>query len=117
MHDLGARLKDGVKLGAILDDFPGALEARWHYETGAGTELPAIARQILEHHAAASEAAELGLGITNAPLAARARPASGEELLRGIGEVVGDGLPRVAGDQPVGGGSRGLSLPAGSRNR
>ncbi len=53
MHDLSARLKDGVKLGAILDDFPSALEACRHNETSPGTELPAIARQILEHDAAA----------------------------------------------------------------
>ena len=32
----------------------------------------------------------------------------------GIGEVIRDGLPRVAGDEPVGGGSRGLRLQRAS---
>src|SRR5436190_726791 len=105
LHDLSARLEIGVKLGAILDDFPGALEARRHYETSPGTKLPAIARQILEHDAASYEAAELGLRISNAPLSARTGPATREELLRRIGEVIRDGLMRVAIDQRVGSGS------------
>src|SRR5678816_4281640 len=96
LQDLSARLKDGVKLGAILDDFPGPLEACWHYKTSPGTELPSIARQILEHDAAGYEAAELRLGISNAPLSARTGPAAGEELLRRIGEVVRDCLPWLA---------------------
>ncbi len=113
MHDLSARLKDGVKLGAILEDFPGAFEARWHHESGTGTEFPAIALPVFEHDAATSEAAELRLGVTDAPLAGGARPAAGEELLGGIGEVIGDGLPRVAGEQPIGGGRRGLTFQRG----
>ena len=96
LHDLSARLKDGVKLGAILDDFPGALEARRHYKTSPRTKLPAIARQILEHDAAGYEAAELRFGITNTPLSGGAGPVSGEELLRWIGEVVRDRMPRIA---------------------
>ena len=108
LHDLSARLENGVKLGAILDDFPGALEARRHYETSPGAKLPAIARQILEHDPASYEAAELGLRISNAPLSASTGPAAGTELLRRIGEVIRDGLLRVADDQHVGRGSCGL---------
>ena len=44
MHDLGARLKDGVELGAVFQDFPRPLEPCRHNESGTGTELPPIAR-------------------------------------------------------------------------
>src|SRR6187399_502917 len=108
LHDLSARLKYRVELGAIFEDFPCALEARRHYKTRPGTELPALPRQILEHDPAGHEAAELGLGISDTPLSARTGPAAGEELLRRVGEVIRDCLSRVSIDQPVGGGTGGF---------
>src|SRR5688572_30145977 len=92
MHPLGACLKQGVELGAILDDFPGAFESSGDHEPLAGAEFPALSRRILEHHAAAGQAAELGLRVTDAPFAARAGPDAAVELLRRIGEEVGDRL-------------------------
>ena len=62
MHDLGARLKDGVELGAVFEDFPRALEPCRHNESGTGTEFPSIALPVFEHHPAAREATELRLG-------------------------------------------------------
>ena len=110
MHDLGARLKDGVKLGAGFQDFPGAFESCRYKESGAGTELPSITLPVFEHHPALGEATEFRLGVTDAPLSRRARPSAGEELLGGVGEVIGDGLPRVAGEQSIGGGRGGLTF-------
>jgi hypothetical protein len=43
MHDLGASLKDGVKLGAGFQHLPRPLEPCGHNEPGAGTEFPPVA--------------------------------------------------------------------------
>ena len=104
MHDLGASLEDGVKLGALFYYFPRSLEACRHNESGAWPEFPSLALSVFEHDPTSREAAELRLGVTDAPLAGRARPASGVELLGGIGEVVGDRHARIAREQAVSGG-------------
>src|ERR1044072_8820503 len=113
MHNLGASLKDGVELGAGFQDFPCAFEPCRDNESGTGTELPSIAPPVFEHHPAFGEATEFRLGVPDAPLSGRARPSAGEELLGGVGEIIGDGLPGIAGEQPVGGGGGRLSIHRG----
>ena len=56
MHPLSARLKDGVELGAMFDDLPGAVESRGHHKPLAATELPAFTLEVLECHPAFGEA-------------------------------------------------------------
>src|SRR5690349_18832194 len=101
VHSLGAALKKGVELGAVLDDFPGSLEAGGYDEALAGAELPAVSLRVLEDDATARQAAELRLGVPDAPFAARARPATAVELLARVGEVVGDHLAGRAFDQAI----------------
>src|SRR5690349_20154340 len=103
MHGLGAGLEDGVKLGALFEHFPGSFEAGRHYESGSWPEFPTLPLPIFEHDPTFREAAELRLGVTYAPLAGRARPSAGVELLRDVGEVIGDGHARIARKQAVSG--------------
>src|SRR6185436_20412858 len=100
-HYSGASFEYRVKLGAVLEYFPGAVESGRHEEPVAGTEFPALPTPVLERHATSRHAAELGFGIADAPLAARTRPDAGVELMRGIAEIVGDLLARIAADEAV----------------
>src|SRR3954452_17024283 len=68
-HLLSARLEDGVELGAVLEDFPGAFEPGRYDECLTGREFPALAVPVLEDDAPLRQAAELRLGIADAPLA------------------------------------------------
>src|SRR6187200_1409084 len=111
-HSLGAALKQSVKLGAILDDLPGPLEACRNHEPIPGRELPALTVLVLQRDASASQTAELRLAVADAPFAARTRPASAVELLGLIGEVVGDHLVGRAFEQAVCGGRGGLTILA-----
>src|SRR5688572_19680466 len=81
VHPLGAGFENRVKLGAVLDDFPRASEPAGNQEALAGGEFPASALEIFKRHPATGQAAELRLRISNAPLAARARPDAGVKLL------------------------------------
>src|SRR6185295_11518527 len=85
-HLLGARVEYRVELGAILEHFPRAGEARRHHESFSRTELPAFARKIFQCHPSARQGAELRFRILDAPLAARARPDAGVELLARVAE-------------------------------
>src|SRR5437868_13002876 len=96
-----AGFEDGVDLGAILENFPGAGKARGHDESIAGPECTALARLALDHNTPSGDHAQLVLGIAHAPLAARSRPATGEELLTRVGEVIPHAMLGRAGDQAV----------------
>ena len=82
LHTLGARFEDGVKLSAILEHFPGALESGGYHEAITGAELPALTRVIFQCNSTACETAELRFAVADAPFTARARPHAGVELLR-----------------------------------
>src|SRR4051812_25096989 len=106
LHLSGARFENRIELGARLDDLPGSFEAGGHDERVADAKLPARSRWILERYLPRGEAAEFGFGVTDAPLAGRARPAPGEELLGRVAEMIRDRLARRPRDAPVGGGFR-----------
>src|SRR5690349_1515055 len=101
MHLLGASLEECVELGALLEHLPTTFEAGGHDEGVAHAELPAPAAGVFQCDAASREAAELGLGVTDPPLAGRARPAARVELLGGIRIVVGDELAGLAFQDPL----------------
>src|SRR4051794_33161461 len=102
LHFLRARLEDRVELGAILANFPGPRKTGGHHEGLAGTELPALSRLVGQNHPAPGQAAELRLGVADAPGAGGARPDAAVKLPGRIAEVVRDGLPRRARDDPLG---------------
>src|SRR5687767_9956453 len=87
-----SRLEDRIKLHAILHYLPRAFEPGGNHERVACTELVDATIQGSEAHLSTRDVAELALGIAHAPLAARAGPAAGEELVGGVAEVVRDAL-------------------------
>ena len=101
------RLEDGVDLADPADQFPGAAEAAGDDEGLARAELDA-AVVVGEAHAALDQHAELGLGIVDGADAGLGLPDAGVEAAGRVRE----GVPRPgdagAGEQPVGGGVRGL---------
>ena len=101
LHLLSARFEDGVELGAILRHFPGALEPGRDDEPFAGSEFPTLARGIFEDDSTAGKATELRFGISDAPLAHRARPHAAMKLLAHIAEVVADVLQWIASQQAI----------------
>src|SRR5215469_8761958 len=82
------RLEDGVDLGAVLDDLPGAAETGRDQEHIAGTEAAALAARVLDHYLPGSHDAQLVLGVAHTPFSARGRPAPGEELLARVTEII-----------------------------
>src|SRR5262245_26445405 len=95
------RLEDRVELAAVFDYFPGAFESARHHEAVPGGELPHIAIHTGHAHASFSEMAELMLCVTDTPLAARAGPHAGKELIARICVVIPDRELGLAGEQPI----------------
>src|SRR4029079_19361723 len=64
-HYSGASVENRIKLGAVLDDFPGTGETGGYQEAVSWPELPALPALVFERDAAARQAAELRLGIAD----------------------------------------------------
>src|SRR5215472_13998681 len=95
-----AGFEDRVDLRAVLGDLPGTGEACGDHEGVPGTEAHALAAATFDDNPARSHHAQLILGVTHAPFAARGRPSPGKELLTRVAEVVAHLQFRRPGDQP-----------------
>src|SRR5271170_1779564 len=93
-----ATFEDGVDLGAVLQDFPGADKTCRHHERIPCSESTALAALTLYYHPPGGHHAQLVLGVAHVPFAARGGPAAGEKLLGSIGEVVAYLQLRAAGE-------------------
>src|SRR4029077_6669931 len=97
-----SRFEDRVDLGAVIKDLPGAGEPGRNHERIAGSEAHALTARALDDDLSGGPHAQLVLGLAHEPFSPRSRPASGEELLTAVAEVVANLQFGGAGDQPVG---------------